>query len=552
MTWDDTYPRPQLKRDSFLPLHRGWSLNGQPINVPWPPQAPLSGYKGEVGDRLRYETDFTVPEDFLPPGHRLLLHFGAVDQVAEVSLNGQPVVRHEGGYLPFSADITDILRRGKNRLSVDVTDTLSHDYPYGKQHRRPHGMWYTPVSGIWQTVWMEAVPERGAVQSLRITPDLTGVDLEVETDTSTYTVTIAETGQRFSFAEKSVRIDLPEPHPWTPEDPHLYRFTVSTGTDRVESYFALRTISTAETGGYTRLLLNGRPVFLHGVLDQGYFRDGLFLPKEPEEYERDVLRMKELGYNTLRKHIKIEPEAFYYACDRLGMLVMQDMVNSGGYDYLRDTVLPTVGLKKRSDTNRKNSPKRKKFFEKHVQDTLAHLHNHPCIVGYTIFNEGWGQYDSDRIYRDCKATDPSRFFVSTSGWFAQKESDVQSEHIYFRNEVLKATRPGKFLLLSECGGFSSRVAGHVDEARKNYGYGKREDTEEALMARIRGLYDEMVLPSIPHGLCGCIYTQLSDVEGETNGLYTYDRQVRKVPAESMRRIRRDIDSALGNAIPPRV
>lgn len=546
MTWDNTYPRPQLKRDSFLPLHRGWTLNGRAVNMPWPPQAALSGYGGEVGDQLRYETDFVVPEGFLPPGHRLVLHFGAVDQVAEVRLNGHPAVRHEGGYLPFAADVTDILRRGKNDLSVDVTDTLSHDYPYGKQHRRPHGMWYTPVSGIWQTVWLEAVPEQGAVQSLRITPDLTGIALEVETDAGTYTVTIPETGQSFSFTDKRVRIDLPDPRLWTADDPHLYRFTVSTGTDRVESYFALRTVSVRKIGRYTRLCLNGEPVFLHGVLDQGYFQDGLFLPEEPEEYERDVLRMKELGYNTLRKHIKIEPEAFYYACDRLGMLVMQDMVNSGGYNYLRDTVLPTVGFKKRSDTNRRNSSKRREFFERHVQDTLLHLHNHPCIVGWTIFNEGWGQYDSDRIYRDCKAADPSRFFVAASGWFAQRESDVQSEHIYFRNEILKAAGPGRFLLISECGGFTRPIAGHTVRGKK-YGYGAA-DTEEALTARLRTLYDEMVLPSIPNGLCGCIYTQLSDVEGEINGLYTYDRQVCKVSRESMLRIRRDVDKVLRETV----
>ena len=548
MYWDDAYPRPQLRRSSFFALHSGWTLNGQAIRVPWPPQAALSGYKGGVGDELRYETDFVLPEGFLPPNHRLMLHFGAVDQVAEVFLNGRPVIRHEGGYLPFSADVTEFLQQPVNKLTVLVKDTLSHDYPWGKQNRRPHGMWYTPVSGIWQTVWLEAVPERGAIHGLRITPDLTGITLETDTDADTYVLSIEQTGQHFLLTEKKVRIDLSEPHLWTPEDPFLYRFAVATDTDRIESYFALRTVTMQEIGGYTHLFLNEKPVFLHGVLDQGYFQDGLFLPGGPEEYERDIQRMKELGFNTLRKHIKIEPETFYYACDKLGMLVLQDMVNSGGYDYLRDTVLPTLGFKKRSDTNRHNSPRRKRFFERHVLDTLTHLYSHPCIVGYTIFNEGWGQYDSDRIYRACKVTDPSRFFVSASGWFAQKESDVQSEHVYFRNKVLKAVRPGQFLLLSECGGFSRRVEGHVDEHLKNYGYGKREDTEDSLLSRIRELYDGMVLPSIPNGLCGCIYTQLSDVEGETNGLYTYDRQVCKVSPGPMRRIREDIETALHDAI----
>lgn len=550
--WNRYYPRPQLRRDSFFPINEGWTLNGRPIRVPWPPQAPLSGWEGEVGDVLRYETAFTLPDGFAPPNHRVLLHFGAVDQVAEVWVNGAAVVRHEGGYLPFSADVTDALRPGENRLEVKAVDTLSHDYPYGKQHRRPHGMWYTPVSGIWQGVWLEAVPERGAVQSVRVTPDLTGVTVKVDAGGAEYTVSVA-LGEGRSVTAKGRsgvqrRIGVPRPHLWTPDDPYLYSMTITTETDRVESYFALRTVTTREIDGHTRLCLNGEPVFLHGVLDQGYFRDGLFLPEEPEEYERDVLRMKELGFNTLRKHIKVEPEAFYYACDRLGMLVVQDMVNSGEYHYVRDTVLPTLGCKKRNDLGRGGGEQRKAFFERHCLDTVAHLQNHPCIIGWTIFNEGWGQYDSDRIYRLLKPTDPTRFFISTSGWFAQNESDVQSEHVYFSSRVLEGNQPGKFLFLSECGGFSRRVEGHVTQERKNYGYGERAESEGELTGRIQALYDDMVLPSIPNGLCGCVYTQLSDVEGETNGLYTYDRAVRKVSAGAMKDIARRVEEALSKAV----
>lgn len=550
--WNRYYPRPQLRRDSFFPINEGWTLDGRPIRVPWPPQAPLSGWERDVGDVLRYETAFTLPDGFAPPDHRVLLHFGAVDQVAEVWVNGESVIRHEGGYLPFSADITDALRPGENRLEVKAVDTLSHDYPYGKQHKRPHGMWYTPVSGIWQSVWLEAVPERGAVQSVRITPDLAGVTVEVDADGADYTVSVA-LGEGRSVTAKGRsgvqrRIGVPRPHLWTPDDPYLYSMTIATETDRVESYFALRTVTTREISGHTRLCLNGEPVFLHGVLDQGYFRDGLFLPEEPEEYERDVLRMKELGFNTLRKHIKVEPEAFYYVCDRLGMLVVQDMVNSGEYRYVRDTVLPTLGYKKRSDLGRGGGEQRKAFFERHCLETVAHLTNHPCIIGWTIFNEGWGQYDSDRIYRLLKSSDPTRFFMSTSGWFAQNESDVQSEHVYFSSRVLEGNQPGKFLCLSECGGFSRRVEGHVTRERKNYGYGERAETEGELTGRIQALYDDMVLPSIPNGLCGCVYTQLSDVEGETNGLYTYDRAVRKVSAGAMKDIARRVEEALSKAV----
>ena len=550
-SWDRTYPRPQLRRDSFFPLSQGWTLNGRPIRVPWPPQAPLSGWTGEVGDVLRYKTAFTLPEGFAAPGFRVLLHFGAVDQVAEAWVNGKSVVRHEGGYLPFSADITAALLPGENRLEVKAVDTLSRDYPYGKQHKRPHGMWYTPVSGIWQTVWLEAVPERGAVSALRITPDLTGIDVEVEAGGAEFTVSVPLGEGRYVTArgvEGSVRLELPHPHLWSPEDPYLYELTAATETDRVESYFALRTVTTREISGRPRLCLNGKPVFLHGVLDQGYFEDGLFLPAEPEEYERDILRMKELGFNTLRKHVKIEPEAFYHACDRLGMLVLQDMVNSGGYGYLRDTVIPNFVSRRRSDLGGGGSEKRKAFFERHCLDTVAHLQNHPCIVGWTIFNEGWGQYDSDRICRLLKGADPARFFVSASGWFAQEEGDVESEHIYFSSRVLEGTRSGKFLLLSECGGFPLRVEGHTARDRKSYGYGGQARTPGELTGRVQGLYDDMVLPSVPKGLCGCIYTQLSDVEGENNGLYTYDRQVRKVSAGAMLDVARRLEAALAETV----
>lgn len=550
-SWNDYYPRPQLRRDSFFPLWEGWSLNGRPIRVPWPPQAPLSEYGGRVGDVLRYETAFTLPEGFLPKDHRAVLHFGAVDQVAEVWVNGSSVIRHEGGYLPFSADVTDVLISGENRLEVKAVDTLSTDYPYGKQHRRPHGMWYTPVSGIWQPVWMEAVPRRGAVSGLRVTPDCTGVLVEVEAGGAQFTV-CADLGEGRFVAAKGVdgpvRLEIPQPHLWTTDDPYLYPLTVTTDTDRVESYFALRTVDSREISGHTRLCLNGEPVFLHGVLDQGYFADGLFLPGEPEEYERDILRMKELGFNTLRKHVKIEPEAFYYACDRLGMLVIQDMVNSGGYDYLRDTVIPNFVSKKRKDTGRGGSEKRKAFFERHCLDTIAHLRSHPCIVGWTVFNEGWGQYDSDRIYRLLKRADPTRFFISACGWFAQQEGDVQSEHVYFSRQMPERTRPGQFLLLGECGGYSLRVEGHVAQDRRNYGYGEQSRTGGELTGRLQALYDEMVLPAVPRGLCGCIYTQLSDVEGETNGLYTYDRQVCKPSVGAMTDIARRLRSALQEAV----
>lgn len=544
--WKEYYPRPQMRRDSFLPLLDSWKLNENPIQLPFCPESLLSGYEGNLGDTMTYETTFTLPRTFLPKGHRLLLHFGAVDQIAEVFVNGRPVVRHEGGYLPFYGDITALLVPGENHLTVFAIDMLDRDYPYGKQKKKRGGMWYTPVTGIWQMVWLEAVPEK-PITGLKIVPDLTGITLTVDTQAAHVDAVVRLAGQevaRTSYTNvgKSWRIDIPKEHIhlWTPDTPTLYDLTVTAGADTVENYFALRTVEIKpDKHGVQRLCLNGEPIFLNGVLDQGYFTDGHYLPGDPQEYERDILRMKELGFNLLRKHIKVEPEAFYDACDRLGMLVMQDMVNNGGYNYVFDTVLPTIGFQWRP--NWPVSQRRKDIFTACARETITHLHNHPCVIGYTIFNEGWGQFDGDRLYREFKALDPTRFWDTASGWFIPKETDVDSKHVYFRNKKLK---PGKRpMLLSECGGYARKIEGHLWNPRNEYGYGKT-DTEEQLTEAIGKMYDEMVNPAIAAGLCGVVYTQLSDVEDEINGLYTYDRQVCKVDKAKMREILRGAEDIL--------
>ena len=544
--WKEYYPRPQMRRDSFLPLLDGWKLNENPIQLPFCPESLLGGYEGNLGDTMTYETTFTLPRTFLPKGYRLLLHFGAVDQIAEVFVNGRPVVRHEGGYLPFYGDITALLVPGENHLTVFAIDMLDRDYPYGKQKKKRGGMLYTPVTGIWQMVWLEAVPEK-PITGLKIVPDLTGITLTVDTQAAHVDAVVRLAGQevaRTSYTNvgKSWRIDIPKEHIhlWTPDTPTLYDLTVTAGADTVESYFALRTVEIKpDKHGVQRLCLNGEPIFLNGVLDQGYFTDGHYLPGDPQEYERDILRMKELGFNLLRKHIKVEPEAFYDACDRLGMLVMQDMVNNGGYNYVFDTVLPTIGFQWRP--NWPVSQRRKDIFTACARETITHLHNHPCVIGYTIFNEGWGQFDGDRLYRELKALDPTRFWDTASGWFIPKETDVDSKHVYFRNKKLK---PGKRpMLLSECGGYARKIEGHLWNPRNEYGYGKT-DTEEQLTAAIGKMYVEMVNPAIAAGLCGVVYTQLSDVEDEINGLYTYDRQVCKVDKAKMREILRGAEDIL--------
>lgn len=538
--WQE-YPRPQMKREQWMSLNGMWKLDGDEIRVPFPPQSQLSNYGKKVKDTFTYEKKFMISEAL--KGERILLHFGAVDQITEVVLNGKSLGTHEGGYLEFTFDVTDCIKRvGENILQVKVTDKLSLDYPYGKQCKKRGGMWYTPVSGIWKSVWLEAVPEKH-IERIKMTPDLQGVNIEVLGNIENFAVEVAlENGKVLAktFEGKNGRLELRNPKLWTPDAPYLYDMTITSGKDKVETYFALRTIEIKNMDGINRVCLNGEPIFLHGVLDQGYFPEGIYLPAEEAEYDRDILRMKELGINLLRKHIKVEPDYFYYACDKLGMLVMQDMVNSGPYSFIRDTAIPTLGYKKRGDKTGLGG-KRKEIFIKHVENTIEQLYNYPSIIAYTIFNEGWGQFESDYMYDYVKVLDPTRLVDSTSGWFAQEKNDFDSEHIYFKAiEVQPKTRS---MFMSECGGYSMAVEGHYYSKYNTYGYGGSDDSAK-LTEDILSLYDVMILPAAPKGMCGCIYTQLSDVEDEINGLYTYDRKVCKVEKEKMMAMAQKLQEAV--------
>ncbi len=488
------YPRPQLKRDNFQSLDGEWLMNGNKVIVP----------SCQLEQNLLYEKEF----EFKKIKDRVILHFGAVDQICSITLNGINVGKHYGGYLPFEFDISNFVVEGTNKLMVNVLDVLDTTYPYGKQTLKPSGMWYTPVTGIWKSVWLEQVPQE-YITDLKIKTDLKGVDLK-------YFINNGEVLEK--------RIDIDNPILWTYDNPHLYYDELIYKEDKVEFYYGLRTIEIKNINGINRVCLNGEPIFINGVLDQGYWKDSLFIPDSEDGYELDILRMKKLGFNTLRKHIKIEDEQFYYDCDRLGMLVIQDMVENGKYSFIKDTVFPTIGISRKDNVAKLDS--RQEFFIKHSKQTLDYLYNHPSIIIYTIFNEGWGQFNADELYEMLKDYDDSRLYDATSGWFKQNKSDFDSQHVYFRTKDLKVgTRP---FLLSECGGFVLQK----DDAKATWGYGKC-NSEQELTNKIIEMYEKMVISKIEKGLCGVIYTQLSDVEGEVNGLYTFDRKVCKVIPEKL-------------------
>lgn len=530
----NVYPRPQLRRERWLCLNGTWELSFggavQKIRVPYSPESLLSGVrqKPKIGEALRCRRTFSVPQEW--QGMRVLLHFGAVMRRTVVTVNGVETARHENGYLPFSADITDALRGGENELCVEVINDLDPRFPYGKQTKKRGGMWYTPCSGIWQTVWLEPVPER-YIRSLQITNGPDRVEIRAD-GIETGTVILGE--RTFPLENGTAGISIDDPHFWTPDDPYLYAFTISSGADTVQSYFALRTLSIETVGGVPRLCLNGKPYFFNGLLDQGYWSDGLYTPATPEGFEKDILAMKSLGFNTLRKHIKIEPDRFYYDCDRLGMIVFQDMVNNGVYRYVRDTVLPTLHFQKRRDKRLNPDPETRRIFSDSMEATVRQLGNHPCICLWTIFNEGWGQFCADDAYTKLKALDPGRFIDSTSGWFHQQLSDADSLHIYF--DKLHLGKENKPQLLSEFGGFVWKVPEHSYNLEKTYGY-KVFDTREAYVRALRELYQSLI-PLAQNGLCGAIYTQVSDVEDETNGLFTFDRAVLKLQPDELNDVMR--------------
>lgn len=543
------YPRPQLVRDSYINLNGRWDFKisknsnfpetyDDAITVPYCVESYLSGVgkKVEKNDYLFYRKFITLPKKFVKDF--VYLHIDAVDQIAKVYINKKLVAESYNGYLPLKVDIKPFLIESENEIIVVVKDELNHIYPYGKQKNKRGGMWYTPVSGIWQSVWLESMDEH-FVNDLTITPDIDNKKVTVIVDTSSPSVTL-----KVSYKGKVVyketkknslfEVILEDMQLWDVENPNLYDIEVKTVSDEVKSYFAMRKFSTSDK----YLLLNNKPIFINGLLDQGYFPDGIYTPASYEAYENDIKTMKELGFNCLRKHIKIEPMIFYHLCDKHGMIVFQDMVNNGDYSFMVDTAMPTIGLSKLSLAFKKTNKETKEIFKTSMIDTLNYLYNVPCILYYTIFNEGWGQHDADDYYNLAKSIDSTRAYDSTSGWFKEKESDVESLHVYFKKIKLK--KSNKPIVVSEYGGYALSLKGHVFNTENEYGYKKFKDID-SLNEGLYELFVNDVVNNIKNGLVGAIYTQVSDVEDETNGLFTYDRKVLKVKKELMLKIKNMID-----------
>ena len=562
----EEYPRPGMKRNQYVNLNGYWdyaitktanfpeTYDGR-ILVPFSPEALLSGVNMVImpDSFLHYRRQFSTGK--LERGQRLLLHFGAVDQLCEVYINGCRLGVHTGGYWHFSFDITEFVQEGENLLQVVVRDLSDASYyARGKQSLERGGMWYTPQSGIWQSVWMEYVPER-YIESVSLKPDLDSKRLEIrvmmrDSQRMPMKLTVRLDKEDILHAdgmtEDSCRVELPVCKPWSPEDPVLYDIIIRAGEDEVASYFAMRKISVErDAKGILRLFLNGKPYFHNGVLDQGYYPDGLYTPPSDEAMVSDILEMKALGFNMLRKHAKIEPDRWYYHCDRLGMLVWQDMINGGERfkGKLKTTLLNRVpeSLRRSREKNlrvflRENEHSRKEFAGE-VAKTVMQLYNFPSIVVWTVFNEAWGEFDANEITKLIRRMDSSRLVDEASGWVDQGGGDISSIHNYFLPLKVKP-QPDRCVALSEFGGYSWHIEDH-SWTTSEFGY-RKYHSRPTLTLAIERLWRRDLLPNLESGLSATAYTEVSDVEDETNGLLTYDREICKVNREKIREINREL------------
>lgn len=527
------YPRPQMARDRWLNLNGVWEfarategekapvggkLAGR-ILVPFPVESALSGVM-EQAERVWYRRTFAVPKEW--GGQRVLLHFGAVDWEATVWVNGKEVGTHRGGYDPFSFDVTDALKpEGEQEVVVGVYDpTDAGDQPRGKQVKEPRGIFYTPTTGIWQTVWLEPVP-RTYIPSIKVVPDVDGKCVRVTTplengnDNLTINVRVLSGGKTVGLKGghrgEEIVVPLEDARLWSPEDPFLYDLRVSVGKDldAVRSYFGMRKVEVAKDAkGTPRILLNGKDVFQVGMLDQGFWPDGLYTAPTDEALRFDIQVQKDLGFNLIRKHVKVEPARWYYWCDKLGVLVWQDMPHGNN----------------RTDES-------KKQYELELTRMIESFGNHPSIIMWVVFNEAWGQYDTARVTKLAEDLDPTRLVNNASGWTDAGVGDVVDAHVY-PGPGMPTADGRRAAVLGEFGGLGLAMPGHLWWER-NFSYSGQESPEELVRQYTRLLGRAWQFRE-SEGLCAAVYTQTTDVEGEINGLMTYDR-VLKADAAALRK-----------------
>ncbi len=563
------YPRPQMVRDSYTCLNGIWDYAIYPMGkafdgwegeivVPFSPECLLSGVERNVTpeDVLYYRKKFS----FKKTNDRVLLHFGAVDYKCEVTVNGKCFGTHEGGYFPFTIDITKAVSDGENEISLKVTDPSEMgSQASGKQTSKRGNIWYTPQSGIWQTVWLEEVPE-SYIKSVKLTPDIDNdllkVEIDAEGNVGQISVTALDKDETLCTVTTSGNtaiIKLSDYELWTPENPKLYDLVIKTETDEIKSYFGMRKFGIGkDSEGFTRLMLNNEPYFQNGLLDQGYWSDGMYTAPSDEALIYDIQTMKDMGFNMLRKHIKIEPLRWYYHCDRLGMLVWQDMINGGDVYYqAATTILPafalatglkkTLGVKDTKENYKLFSRLDKKGRDEYYTDAermVKALYNCVSICLWVPFNEGWGQFDSVKAAEFFRKLDPTRIIDHASGWHDQGAGDVNSFHIYFTPFIFPkyGRNDDRAICLTEFGGYSMSIDGHRFNTEKTFGY-RIYKSKEALEKALETLYIKRLKPLIgKKGLSALVYTEVSDVEDETNGLLTYDREIVKVDIDFMKKI----------------
>ncbi|WP_324670866.1 glycoside hydrolase family 2 protein [Hymenobacter sp. GOD-10R] len=585
------YPRPQMVRPQWLNLNGQWdyavtlqtaptptAFDGQ-ILVPFCLESTLSGVTKplQADQRLWYRRQLQVPAAW--QGQRVLLHFGAVDYQCSLWMNGGLVGAHTGGSDPFTFDVTNFLKAGgTNELLLGVTDPTSTDeQPRGKQLLNPNGIWYTPVSGIWQTVWLEPVPAAGYLEEVRLTPEVDSSRLRVEAlvhrPTEDYTTAIRLTALdgKKTVATTLVRagqvayLNLPSPKLWSPDSPFLYDLKTEfvtvqdpfgttprnqrprneravaaayakatvTGApvDAVTGYFAMRKISVGPgpIPGQPVLLLNNKFVFQNGPLDQGWWPASLLTPPSDEAMVFELDFLKQAGFNMLRKHIKVEPDRYYYHCDRLGLLVWQDMP-SGFFD------MPAQNERSGAIQEPLRRSVAKEQFELELHRLVDRLYNHPSIVTWVVHNEGWGEYDNPRLAAQVQALDPSRLVNAVSGWNDRGAGNFYDIHTYEPEPRAPQAQANRAIVIGEFGGIGWPIEGHLwNPAMRNWGYQTYKDAK-AVEEAYQKKYAKIVEYYQKNGLSAAVYTQTTDVEGEINGLLTYDREVIKIPVKTLRKI----------------